>query len=96
MSSDRKIEAYIEAPPVGASFISTWAGKTGNQVALVAEGTGDHAGLKAVSKALHDQMGKVGHFALDAWLQCGDRVVGYCQLGCTDYREVMRRLGLFD
>lgn len=87
-----KIKAYIEAPPVGASFISTWPGRSGNQVGLVAEGTPDMAGLKAVCKSLHDRMGEVGHFAIDAWLQCEDRVVGYCQLGCTDYREVMRRL----
>lgn len=87
-----KIKAYIEAPPVGASFISSWPGKPGNQVALVAEGAADMAGLKSVCKALHDRMGEVGQYALDAWVQCGDRVVGYCQLGCTDYREVMRRL----
>lgn len=89
-----KIEAYIEAPPVGASFISTWPGRSGNQVALVAEGTADQAGLKEVAQALHAKMGLVGQYALDAWLECEGQVVVYCSLGYLDHTEVLRRLGV--
>jgi hypothetical protein len=89
-----KIRAYIEAPPVGADFISSWAGKPGNQVALVAEGTADLAGLERVAQALHNRMGVVGWFSLDAWLECDGRIVGYCQLGYMSYPEVLRLLGV--
>lgn len=92
--SGMKIEAYIEAPAVGASFLSSWAGKTGNQVGVVAQASADPAGLDAVVTALHDRMGEVGQYALDAWLECDGRVVGYCSLGYLDRREVLRRLGL--
>tara|TARA_R110002012_G_scaffold8612_6_gene39710 strand:- start:1252 stop:1536 length:285 start_codon:yes stop_codon:yes gene_type:complete len=87
-----RIIAKIEAPPVGASFISSWPGRSGNQIGVVAEGPADPDGLNAAAKALHDRMGEIGHHALDAWLECGDRVVGYCQLGYMDHREVLRRL----
>lgn len=88
------IIAKIEAPPVGASFISSWPGKPGNQVGVVAQASADPAGLDAVARALHDKMGEIGQYALDAWLECEGRVVGYCSLGYLDRREVLRRLGL--
>lgn len=89
-----RIIANIEAPPVGASFISSWPGRSGNQIGVVAEAPADTEGLDAAAKALHDRMGEIGHHALDAWIECGGRVVGYCTLGYLDRREVLRRLGL--
>lgn len=88
------ITAKIEAPQLGASFISSWPGKPGNQVGVVAEAPADPEGLDAISMALHDRMGEIGHHALDAWLECGGRVVGYSTLGYLDRLEVLRRLGL--
>lgn len=88
------IAAYIEAPAVGASVLSAWPGKPGNQLGKVAEASADPDGLDAVAGALHDRMGEIGHFALDAWLECEGRLVGYCSLGYLDRREVLRRLGL--
>lgn len=89
-----KIRAYIEAGPAGSDFISSWAGRPGNQVALVAEGTADLAGLERVAQALHDRMGFVGWFSLDAWLEFDGNRVGYCQCGYMSYPEVLRRLGV--
>ena len=88
------ITAKIEAPPVGASFISSWPGRAGNQIGVVAEASADADGLDAVARALHDRMGEIGQYALDAWLECGDRVVGYSTLGYLDRRDVLRRLGV--
>jgi len=86
------ITAKIEAPPVGSSFISSWPGKPGNQIGVVAEAPADPEGLDAVARALHDKMGEIGHYSIDAWLECGGRIVGYCTLGYMDRREVLRRL----
>ena len=88
------ITAKIEAPPVGASFISSWPGRSGNQIGVVAEAPADPEGLDAVVRALHDRMGEIGQYALDAWIECGGRVVGYSTLGYLDRREVLRRLGM--
>lgn len=86
------IIAKIEAPPVGASVISSWPGKAGNQIGVIAEAPADADGLDAVSRALHDRMGEIGHHALDAWIECGGRVIGYSTLGYLNRREVLRRL----
>ena len=91
---DRVIRAYIEAGPVGSDFLSSWPGKAGNQVGVVAEGVGDLEGLRAAAQGLHDRMGEVGFYALDAWLECDGHRVGYCQLDYMSYNEVLRRLGL--
>lgn len=88
------IRAYIEAGPVGSDFMSSWAGKPGNQIGVVAEGSADLEGLRAAAHRLHDRMGEVGFYALDAWLECDGHQVGYCQLGYMSYPEVLRRLGL--
>lgn len=88
------IRAYIEAPPVGSDFLSSWPGKLGNQVGVVAEGSADLEGLRAAAQGLHDRMGEVSSYALDAWLECDGHRVGYCQLGYMSYPEVLRRLGL--
>ncbi len=87
-----KIAAYIEAAPVGTSPFSSWPGRKGNQLGMVAEGDADISGLRSVAQALHDRMGLVGWFALDAWIECGERRVGYCQLGHMSYSEVLRGL----
>lgn len=87
-----RIIARIEAPPVGATIISSWPGRSGNQIGVVAEAPADPEGLDAVARALHDRMGEIGQHALDAWLECGGRVVGYSTLGYLDRREVLRRL----
>lgn len=90
------ITAKIEAPAVGAPVESSWPGKSRNQIGVVAEASADADGLDAVARALHDRMGEIGQYALDAWLECGDRVVGYSTLGYLDRREVLRRLGVTD
>lgn len=89
-----RIIAKIEAPPVGASFLSSWPGKAGNQIGLIADGPADPEGLRDVAAALHEKMGQIGHHALDAWLECDGRVVGYCSLGYLDPNEVLHRLGV--
>jgi len=90
----KMVRAFIEAPAVGASVLSAWQGKPGNQIGLISEGACDLDGLRVVAAALHDRMGEIGQYALDAWLECDGRVVGYCSLGYLDQRDVLRRLGV--
>ena len=92
--SVKKIRAFIEAGPVGSDVLSSWPGKVGNQIGVVAEGSSDLDGLRAAAQGLHDRMGEVGSYALDAWLECDGHRVGYCQLGYMSYPEVLRGLGL--
>jgi hypothetical protein len=87
-----KIAAYIEAGPVGTPVLSSWPGKPGNQVVKVWERDATLSGLREIARELHDRMGEVGRYALDAWLECDGRRVGYCELSYTDYREALRRL----
>ena len=88
------IAAYIEAGPVGAPVLSSWPGKPGNQLVQVWERDATLSGLREISRELHDRMGEVGRYALDAWLECDGNRVGYCQLGYMSYEEVLRLLGV--
>lgn len=92
----KKIEAYIEAGPVGTPVLSSWPGRAGNQVVKVWERDATLSGLRELSRELHDRMGEVGRYALDAWLEFDGNVVGYCQLGYMSYPDVLRRLGVTD
>lgn len=92
----KKIEAYIEAGPVGTPVLSSWPGKPGNQVVKAWERDATLSGLREIARELHDRMGEVGRYALDSWLECDGQRVGYCQLGFMSYPEVLRLLAVTD